>query len=126
MTKTTDASVVGISETKLENSISSSEIEIEGYDLLRLDWSRRGGGVACYVKKVLAYNYKHSFCKSTESIFIDIVLPKSKPILVGILYRPSDKNNFVKSLEETFTGHKKGHKSKLKSLTSLAKEYLDF
>ena len=51
MTKTTDASVVGISETKLENSISSSEIEIEGYDLLRLDWSQRGGGVACYVKK---------------------------------------------------------------------------
>ena len=33
-----------MSETKLEDSISSSEIEIEGYDLLRLDRSRRGGG----------------------------------------------------------------------------------
>ena len=88
MTKTTDASVVGISETKLDNSVSSSEIEIEGYDLLRLDWSRRGGGVACHVKKLLAYNYKHDFCKNSESIFIDIFKPKTKSILVSILYKP--------------------------------------
>ena len=99
---TTDASVVGISENKLDNS--SSEIEIEGYDLLRLDQSRRGGGVVCYVKRSSAYNYKHNFPKNTENIFIDIFLPKTKPILVGILYRPPDKNDFVKNLEETFTG----------------------
>ena len=94
-TKLSNASIVGIGETKLDDSISSSEIEIEGYDLLRLDRSRRGGGGACY---------KDKFCKSTESIFIDIFLPKTKPILVGILYRPPDKNDFVKNLEETFTG----------------------
>ena len=99
-----NASIVGIGETKLDDSISSSVIEIEGYYLLRFDRSRRGGGVACYIKKSLAYNYKEKFCKSTESIFIDIFLPKTKPILVGILYRPPDKNNFVKNLEETFTG----------------------
>ena len=81
-----------------------SKTEIERYDLLRLDPSRRGGGVACYIKKNLAYNYKHNFCKNTESIFIDIFLPKSKPILVGILYGLPEKNDFVKNLEETFTG----------------------
>ena len=27
-----------------------------------------------------------------------------KPILVGILYRPPDKNDFVINFEETFTG----------------------
>ena len=75
-----------------------------------------------------------------------------KPILLGILYRPSDKNEFVKSLEETFTGcdnlenqacyllgdfninllhngknisGKKEYTHKLKSLPSLTKEYLD-
>ena len=52
LTKTTNASVVGISETKLDNFASSSEIEIEGNDLLRFDWSWRGGGVARYVKKI--------------------------------------------------------------------------
>ena len=63
MTKTTDASIVGNSETKLDNSISSSQIEIEDCNLLRLDQSRRGGGVVCYVKKHLAYFYKYHFGK---------------------------------------------------------------
>ena len=153
LTKLSNASIVGIGEIKLDDSNSSTEIEIEGYDLLRLDRSRRGGGVACYIKKSLAYNCKEKFFKTTESIFIDIFLPKVKPILAGILYRPADKNDFVINLEETFTGcgtlanqecyllggfninllhngknifGKKEYTSKLKSLPSLTKEYLDF
>ena len=153
MTKITNAAIVGIGETKLDKSILSSEIDIEGYDLLRLDRSRRGGGVACYVKKSLAYNYRDNFCKNTESIFIDIFLPKTKPILIGILYRPPDKNDFVKSLEETFTNcnildkqecyllgdfninilqngenvfEKKLSNSKLNSISFIVTEYLDF
>ena len=85
LTKLPNASIVGIGETKLDNSFSSSEIEIEGYDLLRLDRSRRSGGVARYIKKPLACNYKDNFCKSNETVFLDIFLPKPKPILVGIL-----------------------------------------
>ena len=52
MTKITNAAIVGIGETKLDKTILPSEIDIEGYDLLRLDRSRRGGGVACYVKNL--------------------------------------------------------------------------
>ena len=153
MTKTTNAAIVGTGETKLDESILSSESDIEGYDLLRLDRSRRGGGVACYVKKSLAYNYRDNFCKNTESIFMDIFLPKTKPILIGILYRPPDKNNFVKNLEETFTNcnildkqecyllgdfninilqngenvfEKKLSNSKLNSVPFIVTEYLDF
>ena len=100
LTKLSNASIVGYSEIKLDDSISSSEIEIEGYDLLWFDRSRRRGSVACYIKKSLAYNYKEKFCKSTESVFIDIFLPNAKPILVSILYRTPDKNNFVKNLEK--------------------------
>ena len=79
-TETTDTFVIGIIETRLDNSNLSSETEIERYGILRLDRCRRGGGVACYVKKILAYNYKHNVCKNTESIFIDIFLIKTKPI----------------------------------------------
>ena len=68
MTKITNAAIVGIGETKLDKSILSSEIDIEGYDRLRLDRSRRGGGVA-YVKKSLAYNYRDNFCKNTEYFY---------------------------------------------------------
>ena len=43
----------------------SSELEVDGYDLVRLDRSRRGGGVACYIKSSIAYSYKDSFCTNT-------------------------------------------------------------
>ena len=58
--------------------------EVDGYDLVRLDQLRRGGGVACYIKSSIAYNYKDSFCSNTERIFVDIFFHKSKPILLGI------------------------------------------
>ena len=83
--------------------MKSSELEVDGYDLVRLDRSRRGGGVACYIKSLIAYSYKESFCSNTESIFVDIFLPKSKPILLGILYRPPDKSDFVKHINNVFT-----------------------
>ena len=99
----TNASIIGISETKLEETILSCELQVDGYDLVRLDRSRRGGGVACYIKSSIAYGQKDSFSSNTESIFIDIFLPKSKPILQGILYRPPDKSNYVKHINNVFT-----------------------
>ena len=68
----TNVSIIGISETKLDETILSSELEVDGYDLVRLDRSRRGGGVACYIKSSIAYSYKDSFCSNMESVFVDI------------------------------------------------------
>ena len=30
-----------------------------------------------------------------ENIFLDLLLPNSKPILIGILYRPPDQSGFL-------------------------------
>ncbi len=35
-----------------------------------------------------------------EAVWLDIFLPKSKPILVGICYRPPDQNDFYERLDE--------------------------
>ena len=50
----------------------------------------------------ILYNGKPNFCINTESIFIEIFLHKSKPVLIGILYRPPDKYNFLNCLERAF------------------------
>ena len=78
----TKASIIGISETKLDETILSSELEVDGYVLIRLD--RLGRGFC-------------SFSINTEKIFVDTYLPnKSKQILLGILYRPPDKHiNYI-------------------------------
>ena len=54
------------------------------------------------IKVRLHIVYKDSFCSNTESIFVDIFLSKYKSILLGILYRPSDKSDFVKRINNVF------------------------
>ena len=96
-----NAYIIGISESKLDSSILYSELDIDEYDLIRLDCSRRGGGAVCYVRKALSFNHKTIFYRNIESILTDIFLPKSKPILVGVLYRPPDKPDFIEHLNNS-------------------------
>ena len=69
--KLTNATVIGLSETKLDNIGLSSELEIEGYDLVRSERSRRGGGVACFVKNSVSYSQRPNFCINTEYFYRD-------------------------------------------------------
>ena len=46
ISKLSNAAIIGITETKLDDSILNSELNIDGYDLLRCDRDRHGGGVA--------------------------------------------------------------------------------
>ena len=71
------------------------------YDIIRMDHTRRRVEVACYIKKSSSYSRKSSFSPNTESIFINIFLPKLKPILVGVLYQPLNKPRFVDSLDNS-------------------------
>ena len=87
--------VLGVIESKLDSSINDSELKIEGYELLRCDRNRHGGGVACYISKSLCFNIKNIFSEEIENIFIDILLPKTKPFTVGFLYRPPTQHNFI-------------------------------
>ena len=48
--KKSRAAVISITESKLDKSVLDAAIYIEGYDLLRSDRDRHGGGVACYIK----------------------------------------------------------------------------
>lgn len=83
------AAVIGISETKLDPSIKDSEINIDSYTLIRKD-RNRNGGVVCF-----CINDKFAFTQTDvdinidcESIFVEINLPKTKPFVVGVVYRP--------------------------------------
>ena len=99
----TNISVLGITETKLDDTINNEEIKIDGYNLLRSDRNRNGGGVACYIKNNIAYNRKPSLSENIENVTLDILLPKSKPITVGIIYRPPSQNDFVEHFHKALT-----------------------
>ena len=85
--KTSKVSVIGITETKLDESVLNSEVNIEGYNVLRLDRNRNGGGVACYIRNDISFNQLNIFPNEVENIFFDILLPNLHSITVGIFYR---------------------------------------
>ena len=82
----TKAAVIGITESKVDNSISDSEVGIPGYCVLLCDRNRNGGGVAYYVKQDLCFNLRSTAMGDIEGIFFNILLPKTEPIFVGIIY----------------------------------------
>ena len=95
-----NAAIIGLTETKLDDTIQIGEIEIEGYSLERCDRNRKGGGVACYIRNDISFNIRENFSCDIENIFFDILLPKTKPILIGIVYRPPDQSGFLEHFSE--------------------------
>lgn len=86
-----------VSENKLDKTFFSSKLEVDGY-VIRLDQSRRGYSVAWFVKRPSSNSCEDSFCINTGIIFLNIYLPKSKPIPLGVLYRPLSESDFVKHI----------------------------
>ena len=94
----TNPHVISFSETKLDYSHTDAEIKIENYSCVHKDRNRYGGGVACYVHKSIAYDVSSDFSDDFENIFIDILPPKTTPILLGVVYRPPTDTCFVENL----------------------------
>ena len=82
----------GICESKLGASVLEQEINIDNYKILRCDRNRQGGGVVCYIRNELSYNIRSVFPSEIENIFFEILLPNSKQVKVGTIYRPPSQN----------------------------------
>ena len=98
--------VFSFSESWLDERLNNSLLNVNGYNLLRHDrtWSdsgngtpKRGGGTGLYMKQEYnfsissyeGYNYN---CSYLEIFWLEIILPHSKNIVIGVLYRPPSGN----------------------------------
>ena len=99
----TKAAIIGITESKLDHTVSDLEVNLPGYDIIRCDRNRNGVGVDCYIRKVLCFNTRALNCKEIENIIFDILLPKSKPVTIGVSYRPPNQANFMKLIVKSFS-----------------------
>ena len=102
MAYSSNAANIGVSESKLDESVLQSEIQINNYDLLRRDRNRNGGGVACYIRSDISYIQKQYFPEEIENIFFEILLPKTKLIVVWIIYSLPTENYFREILNKNF------------------------
>ena len=102
LAKLSNAAVIHISESKLDNSILSSEIHIDNYKTLHCNQNRHGGGVVCYIKNDLSYDIK-SFPSEIENIFFEMLLPNTKPIVARIIYQPPSQSEFLEIINTHFS-----------------------
>ena len=94
--------VISITETWLDESYTSSSIQIAGYNLLRRDRITHGGGVCMYIKNTLSYDVRQDLqSEHFEDLWVEILLPHTKPILVGTCYRAPKNKNGIDCIEES-------------------------
>ena len=72
-------------------------------DIIRLNRNRKGGGVVCYVSNKICFNAKKCISNEIENIFIELLIPKIKPVTVRIIYKPPDQLRFVETLSDSLT-----------------------
>ena len=97
--------VISINETRLEQSILNSEIYIPGYEIVRRDRNRNGGGVCFYIKTAINYSVRTDLnINNLENLCLEIRKPNSKPFLIVTWYRPPNSANEVFSSLENLIG----------------------
>ena len=81
--------IITLNETRLDSSVLNCEIEIPGYDIVRRDRNRSGGGVAIYIRSHIPYTIRNDLLPDNlELICVEVEKLKSKPLLTTTWYRP--------------------------------------
>lgn len=83
--------ILCINETRLDDTIHNDEVKIIGYELVRKDRNRNGGGVAIFIRNAIPYIERRELIPdNVEAICLEIKKSKSKPVLISTWYRPPD------------------------------------
>ena len=95
--------IICISESFLKPTLPSNLAYIDGYTLVRNDrLGKPRGGVAMYVRKDLkfkvVYNSDPQYSVKTEILLVEVKM-NSKPVLLGVFYRPPT-TGFLNQVEE--------------------------
>ena len=72
----TSATVIGITETWLDDSVVDSEVSIPNFSLVQKDRNRNGGGVAIFINNCIAFNVREDLMQDDlECMWAEILLP---------------------------------------------------
>ena len=101
-----DFDVIGISEHKIrKNTTPSNNINIPGYDEFKFEPTETThGGAGFYMKNGLNYNIRYDLNLNSpsqhEAMFVELILPDRKNLVVGCIYRHPSSNISVTDFTE--------------------------
>ena len=94
--------VIGMSETKLDDTICDSDIAMDGCNIVQSDRNRKGGGAVCYNRDNICFNMKTSLSNNIENLSIDLMFLETKAITIGVLYKPPNRTRFLEQIVTKF------------------------
>ena len=87
--RNTPFDIITISESHCDENITDSELHIDGFNIIRKDRSRHGGGIVMYIKDSVRFTVVNTFEYQLECLWIRLnVIKKVKPLLICAIYRP--------------------------------------
>ncbi len=87
--------IITIYETWLNTSVTSAEVNLDGYKLIRLDrLHKRGGGVCAYIRKdfqvVVLKDLSYISERNFHQLWISVQGKKTESVVVCVTYHPDD------------------------------------
>ena len=99
----TNATAIGTSESELNDSVLTSESQIDEYDRRCCERNRYGRRLAFYIRDDLSYNAKSYFPKHIENIFFALILRNIKPAAIGTICFPRKQTDFMEIFNENLS-----------------------
>ena len=93
--------ILTLNETSLDDNISDKYIEISGYEIVRKNRNRIGGGVAIYYRDHLNVRNRDELVpEGVEAVCVEVLKTKCAPLLISTIYRPpSSKVDIFEKIE---------------------------
>ena len=87
-----DFNFIAITESKIQKNITPiNNVDLDGYVIEHTPTESSCGGALLYIKDSIKYKVRHDLAmykkKELESIFIEVINPQGKNIIVGCVYR---------------------------------------
>ena len=81
--------LLALSETRLYDTLTDFDVSIEGYEIIRRDRNRGGGGVAMYIRNSIDHKIRTDLSDhDLEFLCVEIRITGAKPFLLSNWYRP--------------------------------------
>ena len=81
--------ILAINESKLDQRDCDQSVHLKGYNIVRRDRNKHGGGVCVYLRDTISYTRQSELeDEALEIIALQIQKPNSRPFLVASWYRP--------------------------------------
>ena len=86
--KENEIDIIGLSETRLDSTVTDPMVSIEGYRIFRNDRDANGGGIAIYVRSSLPGLRIKIKSGNLELLSVEVSPGRAKPFLLACWYRP--------------------------------------